>query len=236
MRAPPAASKRGCHDRGSVFFLVVFSSDDSFLIVQDVALDHDAGGSALLWRHSVSRCLVRGRRLGWWIGDAWPFSTHPPPLSADPNRSIRHLRDASATDGKAAKNLAKLRCVAACEPMSTIPCSTPSSPCSVFRLFYVMVFSYIYVTRIVVFLISSTIPFRNVWLGALFEELATLIFYFTTGYVLLEPDERCGGGGYMQPRTHHPYSCLPCPLSPPKSVVFACGRQPIHARLHRGPG
>lgn len=111
------------------------------------------------------------------------------PPSADPNRSIRHLRDASATDGKAAKNLAKLRCVAACEPMSTIPCSTPSSPCSVFRLFYVMVFSYIYVTRIVVFLISSTIPFRNVWLGALFEELATLIFYFTTGCVLLEPDE-----------------------------------------------
>ena len=46
--------------------------------------------------------------------------------------SIKHLREASQTDGKAARSLHKL---------------------TLFRQFYVMVVSYIYFTRIVVYLL-----------------------------------------------------------------------------------
>ena len=48
------------------------------------------------------------------------------------------------TDGKAARNLAKLQ---------------------LFRQFYVMVVSYIYFTRIVVYLLRSTVPYQWVWLA-----------------------------------------------------------------------
>lgn len=75
--------------------------------------------------------------------------------------SIRHLRQASEVDGKAHLNLQKLQ---------------------LFRQFYVMVVIYIYFTRIVVLLLSATIPFYLVWLGDLFTELATLVFYVITGY------------------------------------------------------
>ena len=53
--------------------------------------------------------------------------------------SIRHLRESTATDGKAAASLKKLR---------------------LFRQFYVMVLAYIYTTRILVYLISNSMPFR----------------------------------------------------------------------------
>ena len=75
--------------------------------------------------------------------------------------SIRHLRQAADVDGKAQNNLAKLQ---------------------LFRQFYVMVVAYIYFTRIVVFLLSATIPFYLLWLGPLFTELATLIFFAVTGF------------------------------------------------------
>lgn len=75
--------------------------------------------------------------------------------------SIKHLKEASQIDGKAARNLHKL---------------------ALFRHFYVMVVSYIYFTRIIVYLLDATLPFRWVWLGDLFTELATFAFYCTTGY------------------------------------------------------
>ena len=74
--------------------------------------------------------------------------------------SIRHLRLAAEADGKAQHNLVKLQ---------------------LFRQFYVMVVAYIYFTRIVVFLLSATIPFYLLWLGPLFTELATLLFFVVTG-------------------------------------------------------
>jgi len=75
--------------------------------------------------------------------------------------SIKHLREASQIDGKAALNMKKL---------------------TLFRQFYLMVVSYIYFTRIIVYLVDATLPFRLMWLGEFFSELATLIFFCITGY------------------------------------------------------
>lgn len=75
--------------------------------------------------------------------------------------SIRHLHEASATDGKAAINLKKLQ---------------------LFRFFYVMIVFYIYFTRIIVYLVKITVPFNLEWLSQLFQHLATLIFFLLTGY------------------------------------------------------
>jgi len=75
--------------------------------------------------------------------------------------SIKHLREASQIDGKAARNVKKL---------------------TLFRQFYLMVVSYIYFTRIIVYLVEATLPFRMIWLGDLFTELATITFFLVTGY------------------------------------------------------
>eukprot|EP00041_Stephanoeca_diplocostata_P012160 m.202573 g.202573 ORF g.202573 m.202573 type:complete len:469 (-) comp18837_c0_seq5:64-1470(-) len=80
--------------------------------------------------------------------------------------SIRHLREASETDGKAAASLSKLR---------------------LFRRFYVMVLAYIYVTRILVYLVANSMPFRYEWLGPFFSEAVSLFFYITTG-VMFSPE------------------------------------------------
>lgn len=74
--------------------------------------------------------------------------------------SIKHLKEASETDGKAAKNLQRLQ---------------------LFRQFYVMVVFYIYFTRIVVYLLRSTMPYKYAWLSDAAGELATLAFYIATG-------------------------------------------------------
>jgi hypothetical protein len=52
-----------------------------------------------------------------------------------------------------------------------------------FRQFYLIVVSYIYFTRIIVYLVDATLPFRWVWLGDFFTELASLIFFGVTGYI-----------------------------------------------------
>jgi hypothetical protein len=63
------------------------------------------------------------------------------------------------TDGKAARSLEKLQ---------------------LFRQFYVMVVVYIYVTRIVVYLLRSTLQYEYSWVSAAVEELVTLAFYVWT--------------------------------------------------------
>ncbi|EFJ50954.1 hypothetical protein VOLCADRAFT_80028 [Volvox carteri f. nagariensis] len=73
--------------------------------------------------------------------------------------SIKHLREASQTDGKAARNLERL---------------------TLFRQFYVMVVVYIYVTRIVVYLLKSTMQYEFSWVSTAVEELVTLAFYVWT--------------------------------------------------------
>ncbi|KAL4684299.1 hypothetical protein H8959_021993 [Pygathrix nigripes] len=75
--------------------------------------------------------------------------------------SIRHLQDASGTDGKVAVNLAKLK---------------------LFRHYYVMVICYIYFTRIIAILLQVAVPFQWQWLYQLLVEGSTLAFFVLTGY------------------------------------------------------
>ncbi|XP_077161016.1 protein GPR107 [Paroedura picta] len=75
--------------------------------------------------------------------------------------SIRHLQEASATDGKAAINLAKLK---------------------LFRHYYVMIVCYIYFTRIIAIFIRIAVPFQWKWLYQVLDEMATLVFFILTGY------------------------------------------------------
>jgi len=69
--------------------------------------------------------------------------------------SIRHLQDASSTDGKAAVSLEKLK---------------------LFRHFYIMVVCYVYFTRIIVYLLKITVPFQYEWLDSMFKEVSMLTF------------------------------------------------------------
>ena len=89
--------------------------------------------------------------------------------------SIRHLQEASHIDGKAAINLKKLK---------------------LFRRFYVMIVCYIYFTRIIVYIIRLVVPFQYEWLNVLFQNMATLLFFVSTGY-------------HFQPAHSNPYFQLP---------------------------
>ncbi|KAE8300485.1 Protein GPR108 Precursor [Larimichthys crocea] len=75
--------------------------------------------------------------------------------------SIRHLQEASNTDGKAAMNLEKLK---------------------LFRHYYVMIVCYIYFTRIIAILLKVTMPFQWQWCYEFLVEVSTLIFFVLTGY------------------------------------------------------
>lgn len=88
--------------------------------------------------------------------------------------SIKHLREASRTDGKAARNLVKL---------------------TLFRQYYIVVVSYIYFTRIVVFALFTVTVYRYRWTSKFAEEAASLAFYIYTGYK-------------FRPVVHNPYFVL----------------------------
>ncbi|XP_043586952.1 protein GPR107 isoform X2 [Bombus pyrosoma] len=75
--------------------------------------------------------------------------------------SIKHVEEAAHIDGKAAVNLRKLK---------------------LFKHFYIMIFSYIYFTRIIVYLLKITVPFQYEWLDEMFREMSTYIFFVLTGY------------------------------------------------------
>ena len=100
--------------------------------------------------------------------------------------SIKHVEEAAHIDGKAAINLRKLK---------------------LFKHFYIMIFSYIYFTRIIVYLLKVmarvmlqlplsireglylscsilqiTVPFQYEWLDEMFREMSTYVFFVLTGY------------------------------------------------------
>ncbi|XP_030542453.2 protein CANDIDATE G-PROTEIN COUPLED RECEPTOR 7-like [Rhodamnia argentea] len=82
--------------------------------------------------------------------------------------SIRSLRETSKTDGKAARNLAKLQ---------------------LFRQFYVVVIGYLYFTRIVVFALRTIAAYKYQWVSNAAEEIASLAFY-TVMFYMFRPLER----------------------------------------------
>ncbi|KAL6986500.1 hypothetical protein U1Q18_019859 [Sarracenia purpurea var. burkii] len=75
--------------------------------------------------------------------------------------SIKNLREAARTDGKAAVNLLKL---------------------TLFRQYYIVVICYIYFTRVVVYALETITSYRYLWTSVVAGELATLAFYVFTGY------------------------------------------------------
>ncbi|KAJ9694583.1 hypothetical protein PVL29_010185 [Vitis rotundifolia] len=82
--------------------------------------------------------------------------------------SIRSLRETSKTDGKAARNLAKL---------------------TLFRQFYIVVIGYLYFTRIVVFALRTIAAYRYQWVSNAAEEIASLAFYLVMFY-MFRPAEK----------------------------------------------
>ncbi|NXK60725.1 GP107 protein, partial [Sylvietta virens] len=88
--------------------------------------------------------------------------------------SIRHLQEASATDGKG-KNFLMDFCVLLIAAINL-------AKLKLFRHYYVMIVCYIYFTRIIAILIKIAVPFQWKWLYQLLDEMATLVFFVLTGY------------------------------------------------------
>ncbi|OAY81256.1 Protein GPR107 [Ananas comosus] len=82
--------------------------------------------------------------------------------------SIRSLRETSKTDGKAARNLAKLQ---------------------LFRQFYIVVIGYLYFTRIIVYALRTIASYKYRWVSVAAEEAASLAFYLFMFY-MFRPVER----------------------------------------------
>ncbi|KAL5566841.1 hypothetical protein UlMin_030005 [Ulmus minor] len=70
--------------------------------------------------------------------------------------SIRSLREASKSDGKASRNLEKL---------------------TLFKQFYIVVVGYLYFTRVVVLALGAIISYRYEWVTVAASEVASLAFY-----------------------------------------------------------
>ncbi|CAI9759320.1 unnamed protein product [Fraxinus pennsylvanica] len=75
--------------------------------------------------------------------------------------SIKNLREAARTDGKAAVNLLKL---------------------TLFRQYYIVVICYIYFTRVAVYALETITSYKYLWTSVVAGELVTLAFYVFTGY------------------------------------------------------
>jgi hypothetical protein len=55
------------------------------------------------------------------------------------------------------------------------------SKLAIFRSFYILVVAYIYYTRIVVYIVASTLTYKYTWVKDLMTELGTLFFYVSVG-------------------------------------------------------
>ncbi|EYC00544.1 hypothetical protein Y032_0115g525 [Ancylostoma ceylanicum] len=79
--------------------------------------------------------------------------------------SMHHLSEGARSDGKAAFNLEKLR---------------------LFRHFYMIVISYVYLTRVIKLLLQYALPFDQEWVTDAIVELSTLVFFILVG-ILFRP-------------------------------------------------
>ncbi|XP_033714737.1 protein GPR107 isoform X2 [Tursiops truncatus] len=94
--------------------------------------------------------------------------------------SIRHLQEASATDGKG-DSMGPL------QQRANMKTGSPAAAINLaklklFRHYYVLIVCYIYFTRIIAFLLKLAVPFQWKWLYQLLDEMATLVFFVLTGY------------------------------------------------------
>jgi hypothetical protein len=58
-----------------------------------------------------------------------------------------------------------------------------------FRQFYLILVTYIYITRVVVFLVAGWLGFRYSWVSSFLNEASSLAFYVSTGYIFRPRDE-----------------------------------------------
>uniref|UniRef100_A0ACD5V6Y8 Uncharacterized protein n=1 Tax=Avena sativa TaxID=4498 RepID=A0ACD5V6Y8_AVESA len=101
--------------------------------------------------------------------------------------SIRNLREASKTDGKAARNLKKL---------------------TLFKQFYLVVVGYLYFTRIAVSAFAAVLSYRYQWVVNVSVEMASLAFYIfvfynfqpveRNPYLYVADDEEEAAGGQLE--------------------------------------
>ncbi|XP_055286820.1 protein GPR108 isoform X3 [Moschus berezovskii] len=116
--------------------------------------------------------------------------------------SIRHLQDASGTDGKGPLlHPCPLRPAPRVLPLTPTLCAhrpvaVNLAKLKLFRHYYVMVICYIYFTRIIAILLRVVVPFQWQWLYQLLVEGSTLAFFVLTGYK-------------FQPARDNPYLQLP---------------------------
>jgi len=83
-----------------------------------------------------------------------------------------------------------------------------------FRQFYLLVVTYIYFTRIIVYLMDATLPFRWVWLGEFFTELATLAFWCITWYATLTTHHTSHAHSLTHALSPKSYKFRPVPDNP----------------------
>ncbi|KAM5259312.1 protein GPR107 isoform 2-T2 [Hipposideros larvatus] len=97
--------------------------------------------------------------------------------------SIRHLQEASATDGKGLSHEEKILCwEGRCRFTVRTGAAINLAKLKLFRHYYVLIVCYIYFTRIIAFLLKFAVPFQWKWLYQLLDEMATLVFFVLTGY------------------------------------------------------
>uniref|UniRef100_A0A8P4FX70 G protein-coupled receptor 108 n=1 Tax=Dicentrarchus labrax TaxID=13489 RepID=A0A8P4FX70_DICLA len=103
--------------------------------------------------------------------------------------SIRHLQEASSTDGKG-ENPDQL------QPKCFLSSAMNLEKLKLFRHYYVMIVCYIYFTRIIAILLKVTMPFQWQWCYEFLVEVSTLVFFVLTGYK-------------FRPASNNPYLQLP---------------------------
>ncbi|XP_053329294.1 protein GPR107-like [Spea bombifrons] len=113
--------------------------------------------------------------------------------------SIRHLQEASATDGKAAINLAKLKLFRhyyIMERTARIRVGDSGGFSSAISECLGKIVCFIYFTRIIAIFIMVAVPFKWKWMYQLVDEVVTFIFFVLTGYK-------------FRPASDNPYLQLP---------------------------
>ncbi|XP_044110347.1 protein GPR108 isoform X1 [Neovison vison] len=121
--------------------------------------------------------------------------------------SIRHLQDASGTDGKGLPSrLPAPRILPKMALLHSFPLPSPVrehpavavnlAKLKLFRHYYIMVICYVYFTRVIAILLQVAVPFQWQWLYQLLVEGSTLAFFVLTGYK-------------FQPAGDNPYLQLP---------------------------